>query len=266
VRVRADDGGTDKGEADVLPRLQPDGSKIIELNSPIENLNSEAQNRLGVPQGGGDKVLADLVDAGGANYDGLTSNWYGQTPNKNDASQSGATNQPQIVSSGSVIQENGRPAIEFDGSDDKLSHFLGNITLNNVSIFAVANSRDISLDFTALYKIFADSELRSFQQNNDLRFNALGVRHHSNIYNKNFISSHLAINTNQLINRLNQNENIASGFNSLPITNANELRVGDRVDDTWTGSIQEMVFYFVNKYNNVTDIEDNMNKFYNNIF
>jgi len=55
-----------------------------------------------------------LVDAGGQNFDGLTSKWYGQTSNTNDASQSTASNQPQIVSGGTVVNLNGRSAIDFN--------------------------------------------------------------------------------------------------------------------------------------------------------
>jgi hypothetical protein len=76
---------------------------------------------LGAPAGGGDKVLADLVDSGNSNYDGYVPTWYGQTPNINNASNSTASEQPQIVNSGSVIKENGKPAIDFDGSDDTLT-------------------------------------------------------------------------------------------------------------------------------------------------
>jgi len=111
VRVRADDQGTSKGEADALPILQPDGSKIITLDSPIENFQ-------GTPFSGDGYVLADLVDAGNGNYDGLISKWYGQTANKNDASNSTANEQPQIVNSGTVITEskNGKPALQFNNA------------------------------------------------------------------------------------------------------------------------------------------------------
>lgn len=118
IRCRADDQGTSKGEADVLPILQPDGSKIITLNSPIENFS-------GTPFSGDGYVLADLIDAGNGNYDGLTSSWYDQSPNLNDASNSTASEQPQIVSSGSVIQENGNPAIDFN-----LKSLVSNYPLN----------------------------------------------------------------------------------------------------------------------------------------
>src|SRR6056300_651333 len=51
---------------------------------------------------------------------GFVTTWYDQSGNGNDATQSTDANQPQIVSSGSVITENGKPTVQFDGSDDSL--------------------------------------------------------------------------------------------------------------------------------------------------
>jgi hypothetical protein len=46
--------------------------------------------------------------------------WYDQSGNANDATQTTAANQPQIVSSGSVILDLGKPTIQFDGVNDFL--------------------------------------------------------------------------------------------------------------------------------------------------
>jgi hypothetical protein len=51
---------------------------------------------------------------------GFVTTWYDQSGNGNDATQSTASEQPQIVSSGSVITENGKPALDFDATDDAL--------------------------------------------------------------------------------------------------------------------------------------------------
>lgn len=59
--------------------------------------------------------------------DGFVTTWYDQSGNGNDATQATAASQPQIVSSGSVILENGKPAVSFDGLDDYL---LNGITAN----------------------------------------------------------------------------------------------------------------------------------------
>jgi len=50
--------------------------------------------------------------------DGFVTQWYDQSGNANHASQTTPGYQPKIVSSGVVILEEGKPAIEFDGTDD----------------------------------------------------------------------------------------------------------------------------------------------------
>jgi len=58
-------------------------------------------------------TLAAFCGAG----DGFVKTWHSQT-GSNDATQTTAGYQPKIVSSGVVILEEGKPAIQFDGSDD----------------------------------------------------------------------------------------------------------------------------------------------------
>jgi hypothetical protein len=56
--------------------------------------------------------------------DGFVTTWYDQSGNGRDATQTTAINQPQIVSIGGVILENGKPAVDFDGSNDYLTTTL----------------------------------------------------------------------------------------------------------------------------------------------
>ena len=54
---------------------------------------------------------------------GFVTTWYDQSGNGNDAEQTTAANQPKIYDSVSgVIEENGKPAVEFDGSDDTIGY------------------------------------------------------------------------------------------------------------------------------------------------
>ena len=53
---------------------------------------------------------------------GFVTTWYDQSGNGYNTTQGTQANQPQIVSSGVVITENGKPAIQFDGSNDVLSN------------------------------------------------------------------------------------------------------------------------------------------------
>jgi hypothetical protein len=273
VRVRADDSGTDKGEADVLPRLQPDGSKIIELNSPIENLNSEAQNRLGVPQGGGDKVLADLVDAGGQNFDGLTSKWYGQTPNKNDASQSNASKQPQIVDAGSVIQENGKPALDFDGSDDILQTPFNSFNFSNISYFTVIKTgSDISVkqNIIGSKKKSGNSELDYRVNNGELEFVEFPVNGQAKsvkipIQQSNaFILSGIYDGT---FNASKQGKSLVAGDTASLIQNGVNEGIGGRNntggdDQFFEGTIQEILVYNEDKSSENLKIKKAQNNYY----
>jgi len=68
-----------------------------------------------------DGTLAAFCGAG----DGFVKQWWDQSANTGrDVSQSTASYQPQIVDSGTVITEEGKPAILFDGSNDYLSNAL----------------------------------------------------------------------------------------------------------------------------------------------
>jgi hypothetical protein len=52
---------------------------------------------------------------------GFVTTWYDQSGSGVNATQTTAANQPQIVSSGSVITENSKPTLQFDGTNDTLS-------------------------------------------------------------------------------------------------------------------------------------------------
>jgi len=69
--------------------------------------------------------------------DGFVKQWWDQSGNANHASQTTPTRQPQIVSGGAVILEEGKPAIEFDGTDDSLSVSASAILDLPATVFAV---------------------------------------------------------------------------------------------------------------------------------
>jgi hypothetical protein len=54
---------------------------------------------------------------------GFVTTWYDQSGNGRDVTQATAASQPQIISSGSVILENGKPCVSFDNHDLRTSTF-----------------------------------------------------------------------------------------------------------------------------------------------
>ena len=146
VRVRAyrviGSGGLDQGEADVLP--DPSSGYFISLNSPITNLDATATGR-GLTDS---DTLGDLLSSGASNYDGFVTTWYDQSGNGNDAVQATASNQPQIVSGGALITENGKPSIDFDGVDDFLlmSYKASLSAFDNALYFTTVKPTNVSQD------------------------------------------------------------------------------------------------------------------------
>lgn len=82
--------------------------------------------------GSGDLDTSALTSFVGAN-NGFVVTWYDQSGNARNATTSTAARQPQIVSSGTVLTENSRPTVLWDGSDDLLTasafaHAQGDVT------------------------------------------------------------------------------------------------------------------------------------------
>jgi len=81
-----------------------------------------------------DGTLAAFCGAG----DGCVKQWWDQSGNARHASQTTAGYQPKIVSGGAVILKEGKPALQFDGVDDryKVGFTLGAY----ISMFSVASA------------------------------------------------------------------------------------------------------------------------------
>jgi len=80
----------------------------------------------------------------GAN-DGFVTVWYDQSGNAYNVTQTTAGNQPKIVDIGSVILENGKPAVEFDGSNDGLENTSGDVIATNAANSVLVVGRNISI-------------------------------------------------------------------------------------------------------------------------
>jgi hypothetical protein len=69
--------------------------------------------------GNGNLDESALTTFVGAN-NGFVTTWYDQSGNSRNATQSTAVNQPQIVSSGVIVKQNNKPAMNYDGVNDNL--------------------------------------------------------------------------------------------------------------------------------------------------
>jgi len=121
---------------------------------------------------GGELDTASLSSFAGAG-DAFVVSWFDQSSNSNDATQTNTAKQPKIVSSGAVIVENGKPAVEFDGSDDALS--LTSTTAANavcqilVTVYDTsASSLKMPLGGTSFWQHYSSNRVRVRLSSGDL--------------------------------------------------------------------------------------------------
>lgn len=190
--------------------------------------------------------------------DGFVTTWHDQSGNGYDATQTTSSAQPKIVSSGSTILDNGKPAIEFDGVNDALrnANYTSNqpITYFNLRKY-ITNKTSIALSFNSASSLYADvitgGEFRvyfgsyltySISNTNQGLFYCLA----------NIESSELKIN----------NDGIITG--NLGNRSANSIEIGYSSLDEFNANIysQELIIYSFDNSSNRSGIETNINDFY----
>lgn len=212
-----------------------------------------------------DGTLAAFCGAG----DGLVKTLYDQSGNGRDASQSTATAQPKIVSSGVLVLENGLPAMDFDGTNDRLS--IGTIGISGAqdrAIFAVITTHAVGV-----YAWFAFGESligKGYFLSSEY---ALRVESGSIVWGgasaaQQDVISHLFSGSN-----VTDAKNYVSGSQQSVLSSAsrtiNTTDASASIGSSYTGisnfngTIQELIIYPVDQSANRVAIEDNINSHYN---
>jgi len=206
--------------------------------------------------------------------------WYDQSLS-NDATQSTAADQPKIVSGGSLVTENGKPAVDFDGVDDFLSH--SPISGAALSAFTVSSSSDYS-NFQAI--ISSRKNGNSFTNNgyvilhsNDAPTNSTiaQARDGSDFQISSFTNSLTAqrilsfINdgngvgsSTQLLHENGSEKSNQSGLDPISYAAANDYCIGadNSTGSHFNGKISEVNIYSSDQSSNRTGVETNINDFY----
>lgn len=205
--------------------------------------------------------LLTFVGAG----NGFITTWYDQSGNANNATQTTAANQPQIVSTGAMITTNGKNSISFDGTNDSLNlTSIINVAASNYNSFV--GKRDASgrrlMGLTGgqggavyLWALWID---------NNYYLQAKATHYQG--------SNATDTTTNQLLLTGLNNAGTMSIFkNGNTITSAqNAITIGMTISTIgiYSGpayafcNLQEIVFYNSNQSTNRTGIETNINSFY----
>lgn len=210
---------------------------------------------------------------------GFVKTWYDQSGNARDATQTTAANQPQIVSSGSVITKGTQPAMDFNGTSHNLTtpdYLTSSLTkLFITSVIDAVNTTGIKGIF---YHYNSVGDQRSFFytiRDSNFSFNGSQDGTSSNLHR--YDSSGVTVNDYLLysavidttITQKVQFYKNSSSVTSTSISPSGSLNsVFNSTADfqigtgNYSGTIQELIFYTSDQSSNRTGIESNINSFY----
>jgi hypothetical protein len=190
---------------------------------------------------------------------GYVQTWYDQSGNGNNATQGTNADQPQIVSSGSVILKNGLPALDFNG------------TSNHMSATGLATTQPTTASFVATSDgyggYFFDGDDSTDRQAAFISGSQYSAYAGSTQYSGTTIVAGLQINMfivfNSTSSKIYVNNSGASSLN-LGTRVLSGLDIGQRFSDTerLNGQYQELIFWNANQSSNRTGIESNINDYY----
>jgi len=254
----------------------------------VRRSSDDDEQPIGFDSNGELDTTALLAHVGTSPTDnGFVQTWYDQSGNGHDASQTTTSEQPQIVSSGSVITENGKPAVQFDGTDDFLVLLQSNI--------GGTNPLTTNDDLLCAMVLKSLSNLSSYIFNNYQGNGPYNGQHtlwhqdpsggnltYETSYDDNSNPSVLISTPQSLGQYLLTNTRDKGGTNHIYINSSSNVsdsdttsgnitsnidwvigaRAVDTTDEIWNGNLQEIVLYPSDQSSNRTGIETNINDFY----
>jgi hypothetical protein len=195
---------------------------------------------------------------------GFVKTWYDQSGNGYDATQTTAAAQPQIVSSGSVILENGKASLQFDGSNDLLNTALISSS-TEVSIISVSKHTPTSTYQTILGVGFTNGYALTTQQNKYNLFyrNVADQRTTNNaLSTQALIFAYTKSATNQQLFANDVSFQNITPPNMLSPTTSSVIGAYDISSGLYTGTQQELIVYANSQLSNRGGIQTNINTFY----
>jgi hypothetical protein len=211
---------------------------------------------------------------------GFVTTWYDQSGNSNNATQTTAANQPQIVSAGSLITKNSKPAIYGNGTSTNSYFELSTIqnTPTYYSIITVYSHNNSSYSTTPFAHRNSANDLLQFRMNTSLiptfQIRSSGTPlvnisdsavtlNSQNLYfaqynNATPLHSLVTNSGTSVTNNTSMSGTIIATKNYICATSGD----GTTVNSFLSGEIQELIVYTTNQSSNRTGISDNINDFY----
>jgi hypothetical protein len=228
----------------------------------VRRSSDNAEQNIGFDGSGNLDTTALTSFCSGTN--GFVTTWYDQSGNGANSTQTTAVNQPQIVSSGSVININGKPSIQFDGLTNNLANSFSGAAGANVSAFAVRSFSSYPSTFRTMFNF----DTYGLTHNSNGGFGAYGVAH---IFNNSttVLSNNYPTTTGQALDTtINQTVLERNNFSATLSAGIGYSAGGGSVGSftgtvqTFLGNLQELVIYQSDKSSDKSGIQTNINTYY----
>jgi hypothetical protein len=218
------------------------------------------------------------------NGNGFVTTWYDQSGSGVHISQSTAANQPQIVSTGSIMTKNNKPTIDFTSgqflrADKKVIGTTATSVFNVFSIKSLTSrvfawdignnvlnqyyAFDINTYFTSGQKFgfYSNTFSADSTASTNLNQNLMSV------VSNNTSGNSIASNTWYYINNVQRSltSTFGGGTQTYPnFTGATRITVGNLNFENFyfSGTHQEIIFYPTNQSTNLSGIHTNINSYY----
>ena len=203
--------------------------------------------------------------------DGFITTWYDQSGNANNATQTTASSQPKIVSAGSVILENGKPTIDFDGVNDYFD--LNNFSsVTTVSQFVVLkpSANNVEETFTSIQDNTTSNGISLGQGNlsNQAKF---GLRNYQGAdiadagiamsVQRYLLTGFTTVGTTEIF--ANSIQGLISGRAKLSVAGDSQIGADGNGNNSFSGNLQSVIIYDSDQSSNRTGIETALNDYYN---
>jgi hypothetical protein len=208
--------------------------------------------------------LLTFVTGSAGTGSGFVQTWYDQSGNNRHATQTATGSQPLIVSSGSLVTDNNKPALDFDGVND-FYNFPNLTPTSNDSIFLLGRRKTNSSNGIFLSNTGSSFPYRVGHFNNDeYQYQAVGYKLYglSNTANQDLISAFangygstgflLYVNSIQPTLLEYGTSGYETPWNSIGSSNAFS-----------NAYAQEILIYTSSQIDNRPLIENNINNYYN---
>jgi hypothetical protein len=205
-----------------------------------------------------------------ASGNGFVATWYDQSGNGNNATNSTAANQPQIVSSGSVINMSNKPSVRFTTSNMPFTQITG---VSGLDIFVVSNFTDVTgggQNWNIMSPILAETSgnAQDFVLGAKSSKISIWVENNGSLFLQ--TTATISVNTPYIYNGYGSSTTTGVGFNgSNYVTGAsrrNDLIVRalgkDSTSMQFNGNLSEVVVYTSLQTDNRTGINTNINSYY----